>query len=125
MARSVEALKDYEIRDTVDLAALGPEELEPMVEAGREIIEISMQQMENFAGNLLELATESGQTVIVLSRAAFAALTADQRNSLACFGQVLPVAIETIEKAGGGSVRCMLAEVFLPRSPVSAAIGVK
>jgi hypothetical protein len=93
--------------------------------SGREIIEISMQQMENFAGNLLELATESGQTVIVLSRAAFAALTADQRNSLACFGQVLPVAIETIEKAGGGSVRCMLAEVFLPRSPVSAAIDVK
>lgn len=96
-----------------------------LADSGREIIEISMQQMENFAGNLLELATESGQAVIVLSRAACAALTVDQRNSLACFGQVLPVAIDTIEKVGGGSVRCMLAEVFLPRSPASLAVGVK
>jgi hypothetical protein len=92
---------------------------------GREIIEISIRQMENFAGNLLELASESGAAVIVLSRTAYAALTADQRNSLARFGQVLPVAIETIEKAGGGSVRCMLAEVFLPRSPASSAPGAK
>jgi hypothetical protein len=92
---------------------------------GREIIEISIRQMENFAGNLLELTNESGASVIVLSRAANAALTADQRNSLARFGQVLPVAIETIEKVGGGSVRCMLAEVFLPHSHVSSALGAK
>jgi hypothetical protein len=92
---------------------------------GREIIEISIRQMENFAANLLELASESGAAVIVLSHTAYAALTADQRNSLARFGQVLPVAIETIEKAGGGSVRCMLAEVFLPRSPASSAPGAK
>ena len=93
--------------------------------SGREIIEISIRQMENFAGNLLELTNESGASVIVLSRTANAALTADQRNSLARFGQVLPVAIETIEKAGGGSVRCMLAEVFLPHSQVSSALGAK
>jgi hypothetical protein len=92
---------------------------------GREIIEISIRQMENFAGNLLELTNESGASVIVLSRTANAALTADQRNSLARFGQVLPVAIETIEKVGGGSVRCMLAEVFLPHSHVSSALGAK
>jgi hypothetical protein len=91
--------------------------------SGRQIIEISVQQMENFAGNLLEVATESGAAVIVLSRSAYAVLTADQRNSLARFGQVLPVAIETIEKAGGGSVRCMLAEVFLPRSPAAPVIS--
>ena len=56
MARSVEALKDYEIRDTVDLAALGPEELEPMVEAGREIIEIYRilaKTGDNLVGELL------------------------------------------------------------------------
>ena len=86
---------------------------------GREIIEISIQQMENFAGNLLELITESGGTIIVVSRTAYEALTADQRNRLSQYGEVLPVAIETIEKVGGGSVRCMLAEVFLPLSPDS------
>lgn len=91
--------------------------------SGREIVEISIPQMESFAGNLLELATESGEAVIVLSRAAYAALTVDQRNALARFGQVLPVGIETIEKVGGGSVRCMLAEVFLPLSPVSSRNG--
>ena len=90
---------------------------------GREIVEISIQQMENFAGNLLELITESGGTVIVLSRRACEALTADQRNRLSRFGEVLPVAIETIEKVGGGSVRCMLAEVFLPLSPGASTGG--
>ena len=92
--------------------------------SGREIVEISTQQMENFAGNLLELATEPGEAVIVLSRAAYGVLTADQRNLLARFGRVLPVAIETIENVGGGSVRCMLAEVFLPLSASRSTIGV-
>jgi len=90
---------------------------------GREIVKISIQQMESFAGNLLELATESGEPVIILSGTAYGALTADQRNSLSRFGRILPVAIDTIEKVGGGGVRCMLAEVFLPLSSVSSTFG--
>jgi len=97
--------------------------LSRLAASDREIVEISIQQMQNFAGNLLELTTVSGETVIVLSRAAYAVLTADQRDLLARFGRVLPVAIETIEKVGGGSVRCMLAEVFLPRLPASPTAG--
>jgi hypothetical protein len=84
--------------------------------SGRQIVEISIAQMQNFAGNLIELASESGQAVIVLSRSAHAVLTPEQRATLASFGRVLSVPIDTIEDAGGGSVRCMLAEIFLPRS---------
>jgi hypothetical protein len=109
-----DAIVDSQKRSTV---------LARLAASGREILEISGQQMQSFAGNLLELASESGNAVIVLSRAAYAVLTADQRNRLAKFGQVLPVAIETIEEAGGGSVRCMLAEIFLPRTPVTARLA--
>lgn len=82
----------------------------------REIIEISVEQMEAFAGNLLELATASGEPVIVMSRTACESLSDPQLKSLGRYGRILPVSIDTIEKVGGGSVRCMMAEVFLPRA---------
>lgn len=86
---------------------------------GREIIEISIAQMERFAGNLVELASASGEPVILMSRSAHDVLSDTQLESLGCYGRVLPVSIETIERIGGGSVRCMLAEVFLPARSVS------
>ena len=82
---------------------------------GRDIIEISVAQMERFAGNLLELATDSGTSVIVMSRTAHEALSDEQLESLSHHGRIVSVAIPTIEAIGGGSVRCMMAEVFLPR----------
>lgn len=84
--------------------------------SGREILRISTRQMRSFAGNLLELASGSGEAVIVLSRSAHGVLTPQQRDTLAKFGRILPVPVETIEESGGGSVRCMLAEIFLPRA---------
>lgn len=102
-----DAIMDHEKRSSVRAR---------LAASGREIIEISISQMRSFAGNLIELASGSGEAVIVLSRSAHAVLTPEQRTALASFGRLLSVPIETIEDAGGGSVRCMLAEIFLPRS---------
>jgi hypothetical protein len=72
--------------------------------------------MSAFAGNILELATTSGGRIIALSRRAADALDTPQRDALiAAAGSLVAVPIPTIESLGGGSVRCMLAEVFLPR----------
>ncbi|MBS0612877.1 MAG: amidinotransferase [Proteobacteria bacterium] len=81
--------------------------------SGRELLEISTRQMERFAGNLLEL--RGYEPLIALSASAWEALDEPQRALLARHGQVLPARIPTIERLGGGSVRCMLAEIHLPR----------
>ena len=81
--------------------------------SGREIIEISVAQMQAFAGNVLELAPP-GSNVIALSSTAWASLDARQRRALEKHGSVLAAEIPVIERFGGGGVRCMLAEVHLP-----------
>jgi hypothetical protein len=88
-----------------------------LAETGREVIRISLPQMKSFAGNLLEMSTASGDAVIALSRRAYDALSANQLESLGRYGRLLPVPIDLIERVGGGSLRCMIAEVFLPHSP--------
>ncbi len=86
---------------------------------GREIVEIGHAEIERFAGNMLELATWDealgDSRVLVLSEAARQGLRPDNFARLsACTDAVLAVPVPTIERLGGGSVRCMLAEVFLP-----------
>jgi hypothetical protein len=81
--------------------------------AGREIVEISLAQMQAFAGNVLELAP-TGSKVIAVSTTAWQCLDAQQRRSLEKHGNVLAAEIPVIEHCGGGGVRCMLAEVHLP-----------
>lgn len=80
----------------------------------RTVIEVSFEQMTNFACNILELRGRGGP-VIALSSAALASFTPDQRRQLEGFATLLPVAIPTIETVGGGSVRCMIADIHLPR----------
>ena len=82
--------------------------------SGRELLRISMRQMQCFAGNLLELRGADGP-LIALSATAWQALDAPQRALLERHGRILPARIPTIERLGGGSVRCMLAEIHLPR----------
>jgi len=79
----------------------------------REIIPITLDQMHSYCGNLLELRSPKGSFVF-LSETAFQALKPDQRISLEKHAQLVPVPIPTIEAVGGGSVRCMIAENFLP-----------
>lgn len=83
--------------------------------AGKTLIEITPKQLEAFAANILEVNTNEGATVIVMSETAHKAFTVEQRCELAKHGRVLSVNLTTIETYGGGSARCMLCEVFLPR----------
>ena len=88
--------------------------LQKISETGRQVVEISLAQTENFAGNMIELSTQSGDTLIVGSRAAWGSLSDGQRAAIGSYGQTLQVPLETIELVGGGGVRCMIAEIFLP-----------
>ncbi len=82
----------------------------------RELISLTLAQTEQgFCANLLQLQTVAGP-VIALSQTAFDRLDSQQRDRLGRHGRLLPLAVPTIERVGGGSVRCMLAEVFLPRA---------
>ncbi|WP_022823392.1 citrulline utilization hydrolase CtlX [Hymenobacter norwichensis] len=81
---------------------------------GHEIVAISLAQVACFAGNLLALRTSDEKVVLAMSQSAFDALVEPQRQTLEKYAELLPLPIPTIETIGGGSVRCMLAEVFLP-----------
>jgi hypothetical protein len=87
--------------------------LEKLRATGHEIVAISREQMGRFAGNLLELDGANGR-VIALSTTAWGSLDAGQRAALEQHAAILTVSIPTIERLGGGSVRCMLAEIHLP-----------
>ncbi|WP_047688784.1 arginine deiminase-related protein [Vibrio sp. ZOR0018] len=80
----------------------------------KQIISISLEQMNCFCGNILQLETAAGDKVIAMSQSAFDAFSPAQRAQLASHGKLLPCNVKTIEDIGGGSVRCMLGEIFLP-----------
>ena len=81
----------------------------------KEIIEISLSQMGSFAGNMLQLRNKMGELLIVMSHAAHASLTNLQVEKLMLHGKLIIPDLQTVETNGGGSARCMIAEVFLPR----------
>jgi len=83
-----------------------------LLETGKEIIEISADQMAHFAGNILEVKNKAGDPLICLSEQAFEAFTKEQRKRLQFHGDLVTSPLYTIEKYGGGSARCMMAEVF-------------
>ena len=87
---------------------------ESLAGRARELLELTRPQMNAYAGNMLALSA-AGEPVIALSTTAWAALTAMQRRTLEAHGTIVTAAVPTIERFGGGSLRCMLAEVFLPR----------
>ena len=81
--------------------------------SGRQIVELTYDQMQCFAGNMLQLQVPGG-TILVMSDAAYNSLNQEQIDQLTSLTQILHSDISTIEKFGGGSVRCMMAEVFYP-----------
>ena len=83
--------------------------------SGRTLIEVDYEQMRQFGCNVIELRG-SGGPVIALSSAARRSFRPDQLRSLESFGELVEAGIPTIEAVGGGSVRCMIADVHLPRS---------
>ena len=80
---------------------------------GKEIVELTADQIANFAGNAIELLNSDGEKLLVLSSRAAEALTKEQRETLTRYARLLPLELPTIE-LGGGSARCMIATIHLP-----------
>ena len=81
---------------------------------GREVIDITEIQMHHFAGNMLQVQGED-KKYLVMSSAAHKSLTASQITAIEKYSEILSSDLTTIETCGGGSARCMMAEVFLPK----------
>ena len=81
----------------------------------KEIIEISEDQMQQFAGNMLQVQNQAGEKFLVMSESAYKSLTAQQISAIEKYCEIIYSDLNTIETNGGGSARCMLAEVFLPK----------
>jgi len=82
-------------------------------ESDKELIEISLEQMNQFAGNMLELRNKNGEALLVMSATAKNSLTSEQLDKLSAYCKILAPELKTIEKNGGGSARCMIAEIYL------------
>jgi hypothetical protein len=80
---------------------------------GKEIVELSADQIANFAANAIELHNNDGEKLLVLSSRAARALTDEQRKTLTGYARLVPLELATIE-LGGGSARCMIATIHLP-----------
>jgi hypothetical protein len=106
-----EAIKDMRERQRV---------LESLESSGHAVVEITEEQMNAYCGNVIELANSAGERCLLLSQSAYDAFTPGQRAVLSADKQLLPVAVPTIQAVGGGSVRCMVAEMFLPALVASA-----
>ena len=83
---------------------------------GKQIIDITHEQMHQFAGNMLQVKGSEDKRCIVMSQSALDSLSPDQKEQLKQHGELVAVALPTIESCGGGSARCMMAEVFLSQS---------
>jgi hypothetical protein len=79
----------------------------------KEVIDISLPQMMQFAGNMLQVASQDGQSYLVMSEQAYESLTTEQVDAIKRHTKPLHSPLYTIERYGGGSARCMMAEVFL------------
>ena len=90
--------------------------LDNLKENGKEIILITEAQMNNFAGNMLEVRGANDKRYLVMSAAAHQSLTPKQIEQLEKHAEILSSSLDTIEACGGGSARCMMAEIFLPRN---------
>ena len=88
-----------------------------IIESGKAIIPISLSQMNQFAGNMLQVHNDKGEKFLVMSSQAYASLEPAQIRELTGFNRILHAPLTTIETNGGGSARCMLAEIYLePKS---------
>ncbi|WJJ97602.1 citrulline utilization hydrolase CtlX [Algibacter luteus] len=85
-------------------------------EDGKEVIDITETQLNNFAGNMLQVKGDNDVRYLIMSQAAYDSLTKAQIKQIEKHCNILSSSLETIETCGGGSARCMMAEVFLPKS---------
>ena len=102
--------------DCIDDKSERKQVLQSLKEDGKEIILITEEQVNNFAGNMLQLKGTDDKSYIVMSKSAHESLTADQIQKLEKHAAILSSSLDTIEACGGGSARCMMAEIFLPKN---------
>lgn len=100
------------------LASIPAQEREEVIstlqKTNKEIIDITLAQMNAFAGNMLQVTNKQGKDFLVMSSSAYNALTNEQIAAIEKYNSILHSGLTTIETNGGGSARCMMAEVFLP-----------
>lgn len=100
---------------TIDDKAEKKNVIDHLKETGKEIIDITEEQMHKFAGNMLQVGGMGAAKYLVMSQTAFDSLTENQIKTIEKYNPIIAVDINTIETLGGGSARCMMAEVFLPK----------
>ncbi len=86
-----------------------------LIESGKKIVPILAKQKFNFAGNMLEVSNDGGEKFTVMSQTAYDSLNVGQIQLIEKYTTIISPSIPTIEKLGGGSARCMMAEIFLPK----------
>ena len=99
----LDAVKDIDERVTL---------IDLLEDNDKEIVEISLEQMANFAGNMLEIKSMKGEPILVMSERANSSLDEEQLSALGRYCKILAVDLEYIENNGGGSARCMIAEIY-------------
>ncbi len=87
-----------------------------LTEDGKEVIRITEDQVNNFAGNMLQVKGKNDELFLIMSQAAYDSLSKAQVNIIEKHCKILSSSLDTIEACGGGSARCMMAEVFLPKA---------
>ena len=101
--------------------------LSALKQTNKKIVDISLQQVNHFAGNMLQVVNTDGVLMLIMSTQAFLTLTAAQIETLQKQNRIIHSSLNIIESAGGGSARCMIAEVFLNKKtpPFSEAASNK
>ena len=89
--------------------------MQSLSDSGHDVVSLSFEQMEAFAGNMLELRSDSGERLVAMSEQARRSLNESQLERIESSAKIISAAIDNIESSAGGSVRCMLAEIHLPR----------
>ncbi|MEE9408708.1 MAG: arginine deiminase-related protein [Polaribacter sp.] len=102
--------------ETIDDKSERKNVLKHLKEDGKQIIDITEKQMHSFAGNMLQVRGENDELLLIMSKAAHDSLTQSQVSKISNHCKIVSSSLETIETCGGGSARCMMAEVFLPKS---------
>ena len=100
----LESITDKQERDKVS---------DTLTETGHRLVDITFEQMSKFAGNMLAIQTSDNKNILALSQSSVDSLTTAQKQDIESFCELVPLSIKTIETIGGGSARCMIAEVFL------------
>jgi hypothetical protein len=88
--------------------------IEVIHKTGKEIIEINYEQLKHFAGNMLQIENTKGEKLLVMSTQAYRSLSKEQVQKLGAYNKIIHSSLSTIETNGGGSARCMMAEIHLP-----------